>query len=236
MFNAKRVDKTIAATLSLMIVAMITIAIVQFLIPEFMMTGCGITITTVAVYFSLELNKSTERTAIDLSTGVKNIRCYEEDIKKLNIKYFSEDSDITVVGCVVCNIVNLKVINEEYGLLTGDKVIQETASMIVKTLPSAYNIYRISGDIFTVLYVGVDRNDALREVANLRKKVYEFNKETEYDYYLAIGFEGEDSIIAANMEEIIFRADKAMARQKERIKKKIEKEQEMEEVKEEVKD
>ena len=79
----------------------------------------------------------------DQLTGLKNRRAFAEDIANL------EHPTLILV-----NIDRFKHFNEFYGSNIGDKVLQEIAKILKKSVPKRYfvSLYRLGGDDFGLLY------------------------------------------------------------------------------------
>ena len=112
-----------------------------------------------------KLSNANRMAAIDSLTGIKNKHAYaqweakiNEDIKK------GEQNPFAVV---VCDINNLKAVNDQYGHKEGDACIKNACAIICGVF-SHSPVFRIGGDEFVVLLSGGDyiRRKTLMEQIN----------------------------------------------------------------------
>ncbi len=81
----------------------------------------------------------------DSLTGLYNRRFFEDELKKI------EDGHFTNVGLIVCDIDNLKFINDTIGHDAGDEMIVNTAKLLLKTVGLCHTVARIGGDEYAIL-------------------------------------------------------------------------------------
>lgn len=95
-----------------------------------------------------EFAHAREMSMRDTLTGVKNSRSYAQTEQELNEQIAcSMASDFAVV---VCDIVDLKRINESHGHVAGDQFILEACGIVCRTF-SHSPVFRIAGDVFVAL-------------------------------------------------------------------------------------
>lgn len=215
----RKLDKMIKYTVIPTVVVVLTCLVIQILIPEFLFTGACLTIITIGVFFALEnpAGKYQERAYFDLGTGVKNKNCYQEDIKGLSHRYFSNKNGHKKIGYVLCDLNDLKKINDTYGHITGDELIRNAAKTMVKCLKSAYDIYRVGGDEFVAIYIGTDHTVIESEISNMRAECDSLNEETEYKLSMAVGF-AEANDQTSSIKDIAKEADRKMYENKKEMK------------------
>ena len=221
--NRDKIERSTVVTLETITSIMIVDIIFQVNIPELLLTGGSIALITVAVYLTLEntTENTKNRVMIDIETGVKNKQAFKVDMKNYNEKYFKSNSQYEKIGLVMCDISNLSMINETYGLIEGDELIATTAKIISKYMTSANGIYRIRGDVFLAIYTGVEKNDIVNETLIVKKEIKKIGKTLKYDYVLGIAEECYDNTDEESMESILNKTEKEMLRQKEILKKKL---------------
>lgn len=84
-----------------------------------------------------------ERSELDLLTGLYNRMSFES--------YVSQELERTEAGYfLMIDVDNFKGINDLYGHLTGDIVLERTASLLKKVFPATAVIGRMGGDEFAV--------------------------------------------------------------------------------------
>lgn len=100
----------------------------------------------------------------DELTGVKNSNAYKEYIDSIDDKIASGAEDIEF-GVVMCDINNLKSINDTRGHNSGDEAIQATSRLICKVFQHS-PVFRVGGDEFVVILSGndYDRREQLLDV------------------------------------------------------------------------
>lgn len=113
-----------------------------------------------------ELLKSSEKRYRDLAenikylsyhdqlTGLYNRRFYEEELKRIDIK---RNLPLTLI---MADVNGLKLINDAFGHLAGDKLIKEIAEIFKKDFRKDEIIARIGGDEFVILLPKTDSHEA----------------------------------------------------------------------------
>ena len=112
-----------------------------------------------------KLSVAERRATTDPLTGVKNRHAYFLKEEELNEKI--ELNQIDCFGIVVCDINNLKVINDKKGHSAGDQCIRSSSKIICNTFKHS-PVYRIGGDEFAVILENDDydnRYDLLEVVS-----------------------------------------------------------------------
>lgn len=149
----------------------------------------------------------------DALTGVKNRHAYETMEKELNGKLSAGDPDPLAV--VLCDINDLKSVNDTCGHLAGDDCIRSASRMICNTFKHS-PVYRIGGDEFVALLRGSDyenRENLLREFDRINNS-HVNTREAVVAYGLGELVPGQDTELAA----VFKRADAAMYEHKSSIK------------------
>lgn len=123
----------------LMLAVAIIPTIVQFFVPNYMLSGLGTALSVLIMYFDVENRTSYE----DSVTGGMNRVAFHMHIKEQLHRRNSEK--VFMLG-----LDNFKIVNETYGMSFGDKVMR----MLVNALQAEYgmaNVFRIDGDRFAVV-------------------------------------------------------------------------------------
>ena len=102
---------------------------------------------------------------IDSLTGVKNKHAYAEWEGKINAKIKKGKQE--PFAAVVCDVNNLKAVNDLYGHKAGDACIKDACAKICRTF-SHSPVFRVGGDEFVVLLTDKDysQREALIEEIN----------------------------------------------------------------------
>ena len=213
----KHLERNVRRALIPMVMFMAAGVAYQIFVPEFLFTGAEVTLVTVGIYFALEnpMERYRSRAFIDLDTSLKSKNCYDEDMAAFKQKYRSGVS-AGDVACVVCDLNDLKIVNDTYGHLVGDELIRLAASLLKDYLKNAYDIYRVGGDEFVAIYVDEEVSKAEQEVEQARNHAIKFHTENGYPLSIAIGFAKSsdgDSVL-----DVVAAADKNMYQEKAKMK------------------
>lgn len=88
----------------------------------------------------------------DLLTGIQNRNAFELDIKALTA------STVRGMRVLVCDLNDLKGVNDRLGHATGDAYIRALANLLAETFKNLGTVYRIGGDEFAVLLPASDHD------------------------------------------------------------------------------
>lgn len=138
----------------------------------------------------------------DSLTGLNNRSAYDKRIDEISAPSYKAG----VMGVLVMDINDLKVINDTKGHKAGDMALQDFTACLLRLLPEKAELFRIGGDEF-VVFIPTIRDDHLETLANT---ITEFFKNRKAIYTVAVGW---DIFIPKKKEKfinIIIRADSAM--------------------------
>ncbi len=157
----------------------------------------------------------------DPLTGLYNRSHFEKEFYKLN-------KQNEKVGFIVCDLDNLKAINNINGHRKGDEIIKKIACLLRESVGEEHLISRVDGDEFTILLKDIHREELNNKINNIKELIRQYNFESdEISMELSIGYSySEDSF--GNMDNVFKEADDDMyldKRQKnsELLREKIEK-------------
>lgn len=162
-----------------------------------------------------ELNTVKEYARHDDLTGMQNKTAFSEFETTLQDN-IDRGTDNQPFAMVVCDLNNLKEINDTKGHKAGDAYIRESAKMICDVFSNC-PAFRIGGDEFALFLRGDDfltRND---NVAKLKKRVLE-NLDKDNEPIIAVGMAEYNPIEYETVTEIFNRADRLMYENKEELK------------------
>lgn len=146
----------------------------------------------------------------DSLTGLKNRSAYDKRIESIS---FASDKTL-VMGILVMDINDLKLINDTQGHKAGDIALQDFTTTVLKILPEAAELFRIGGDEF-VAFIPSIRDDQLEALAS---SIQEFFKHKKKNYTVAVGW---DLYIPKKKEKfihVVHRADSDMYLSKAKMK------------------
>lgn len=95
----------------------------------------------------------------DKLTGAKNRNAFN--------KFLAEIGEIISLGIVYGDVTGLKKINDTFGHIKGDELLQ-TAYKMIKSIFKEFDIYRIGGDEFLVFCKDIQEDKFIELVSNLR--------------------------------------------------------------------
>ncbi|MCF0127172.1 MAG: diguanylate cyclase [Pseudobutyrivibrio sp.] len=104
----------------------------------------------------------------DELTGLRNKTAYKQYVDKINIEYAGTDRDYAVL---VCDVNNLKLINDNYGHEEGDKLIIAASRVICKTFAHS-PVFRIGGDEFVVIIDSEDYGNKDKLLSDFKEQMY----------------------------------------------------------------
>lgn len=114
------------------------------------------------------------------------------------------------------DINNMKKINDQFGHMTGDAALLETAGILRKVFRDSDIIARIGGDEFVVLAIGSNGRNVGLITDRINKYLAEFNARSGWDFPLSIsiGFCHNEHGKISSIEEMLASADRRMYQQK----------------------
>lgn len=124
-----------------------------------------------------KLIEAERRANRDGLTGVKNIFAYTDMVSAISegIKY----EDEVQFAAVVCDMNNLKQVNDTYGHNAGDMYIKNGCTIICEVFENS-TVYRIGGDEFVVILTGSDYENRDALMGKLHEKVSEAEEKKSF--------------------------------------------------------
>ncbi|MCL4217352.1 MAG: sensor domain-containing diguanylate cyclase [Candidatus Hydrogenedentes bacterium] len=114
-------------------------------------------------------NERLERLAItDGLTGLYNHRHFRE---RLEDEFFRARRYHLPMSCLILDVDNFKTINDNYGHLSGDKVLREIAERIQRAVRKSDFVARYGGEEFVVLMPQTAMKGAVTEASRLLKEL-----------------------------------------------------------------
>lgn len=165
------------------------------------------------------LKKTIYQSKYDKLTNVYNRHSFEDILIDIMLKENGFKSDFSLV---IIDIDNLKYINDIYGHLAGDELLQLFTTAIKKGIRYSDVFARYGGDEFIGVFFNIDENDLANKFERVKK--YLSNNPLEYndnkiicDFSYGIANYPQDS---SDYNELVEIADKRMYEYKEKNKKK----------------
>ncbi len=116
----------------------------------------------------------------DSLTGLNNRSAYDKRIDEIS----SASNKAEVLGVLVMDINDLKVINDTKGHKAGDNALQDFTACVLKLLPEKAEMFRIGGDEFAAFIPAV-MDDQMEKLANT---ITEYFKARKSIYTVAVGW------------------------------------------------
>ena len=160
--------------------------------------------------------RSAERMArLDALTGIKNKNAFSEYVSSIDSRINSGDSDIRF-GIVVCDMNDLKLMNDTRGHSFGDEAIRRASCMICDAFGHS-PVFRIGGDEFVVIIDGRDY-DCREELFGKLREESVANKRARSGPVVACGMTVYEHGSDKCFDEVFERADREMYEDKNELK------------------
>ena len=160
---------------------------------------------------------SAERMArLDELTGIKNKNAFAEFTDDIDFRMKNSD-EVFEFAIVMCDLNNLKHINDTRGHSFGDEAIQRTSRMICNIYKHS-PVFRIGGDEFTVILTDSDYDQRDKLLEMLRDESYN-NAHSRTGPTVACGMAVYNPKTDKSFTEVFERADRDMYESKVRFHK-----------------
>ena len=160
--------------------------------------------------------QSTRRMAKrDELTGVRNKNAFQEYRDCLEKKLQDRQEDFRV-AVVVCDLNNLKMINDTRGHGVGDEFIQKASHQICEVFDHS-PVFRVGGDEFVAILTERDFEERDRLMSLMKEQVVR-NQRYQIGPVIACGMAAFDSEVDEDFGMLFERADRAMYQNKEDLK------------------
>ena len=110
----------------------------------------------------------------DLVEHLKSLSYYDQLTHTLNRyalnQYMAQPALYSPTGIIYCDIVGLKSVNDSFGHSAGDQLILKCSQLLLSIF-SEKEVYRIGGDEFLVVCIGVSQQQFEQQVELLRQKI-----------------------------------------------------------------
>jgi len=144
----------------------------------------------------------------DALTGLYNRVYFEEEMRRL------ESGRYNPVGIVLCDVDELKLVNDTLGHELGDRMLIETANVIKKAVRRGDMAARIGGDEFAILLPKSDVADVEGVCDRIRDSIHAFNvNSSDFTLSLSLGYSVADAV-PNDMDRLFKKADDNMYREK----------------------
>lgn len=161
------------------------------------------------------LKSAQEMASRDELTHAKNKNAYQEVEAQLQSQLEANPQEMAF-GIIVCDLNNLKKINDTQGHKAGDRYIRESCQLLFDTFTHS-PVFRVGGDEFVVVLRDRDYNSREGLFANLRAQILD-NLDRGEGAVAATGMAVYESDRDTRVADVFERADSVMYSDKRRLK------------------
>jgi len=168
-------------------------------------------------YFIITINpkilncSNCHKALIDMATGLYN-RNYLEQVSRTTFYY----QRVRNLSLIFIDIDNLKIINDIYGHLKGDRAIEIVGQAIRKSIRKEDIGVRYGGDEFVILLFNQKQKATYKVIERIRKELSEGSIDEKIDIQISVGVAYTDNL--NSIDEMLKIADRDLYREK-KIKK-----------------
>ena len=152
------------------------------------------------------------RARIDSLTGTYNKNAFDLERRALNRKIKAGKAQFAVV---ICDLNNLKDVNDTRGHLSGDHLLRDAAQRLAKVFAPA-KVYRIGGDEFALILEGAVYQSRMYLLSTMLGDLMRNRSDGHLSF--AIGMADYDPENDRNFANVFMRADMAMYENKRKQK------------------
>jgi diguanylate cyclase (GGDEF)-like protein len=166
-------------------------------------------------FFGYAIGKSTIHhrgvAAIDPLTGALTRRALQSRVAELEHR---RDAAGEPVSILIVDLDYFKAVNDEHGHATGDRVLADVAARLREESRALDSVYRIGGEEFLLLLVGIDAPTALDRAERIRAAVND-QPLARMKLTVSVGVATCPSGVAFDYEDLFASADAALLSAKE---------------------
>lgn len=138
---------------------------------------------------------------------------YNREYFELKFDEYNEQTNVPV-AIIVCDLDELKYINDNYGHKEGDALIKATANLLNRFSSNTITVARIGGDEFVLLVAETTKKETERLVQSIRKEIDMHNENgSDVIIKMSIGHAFAQNS-KGKMTELFSQADKNMYKDK----------------------
>lgn len=185
-----------------------------FLVTVLIILSNSVIISAHELEHEREMHSAREMAYRDSLTGVKSKHAYAEYESSLNREI--EEGSLSEFAVVVCDVNNLKWVNDNLGHKAGDEYIKAACHLICVTFDHS-PVFRTGGDEFVAILKGNDYEHRSKLLSEL-DRVSDENNGRNGLVVVAAGMSEFDGGADRNFTHVFERADSAMYARKKRLK------------------
>lgn len=170
---------------------------------------------TAIVQLQTSLAEAKLRADTDPLTGLSNRRALDRELGAACERAKSSQQKLSLA---ICDVDHFKSINDKFGHVTGDRVLQLVSEIMQDHCAGSGSIFRFGGEEFVILFEGIDREEAADIVCGAKKDLAA-RKVVKRETGEALGsltFSAgiSDYIVAPSPEDLLSLSDKLLYRAK----------------------
>lgn len=163
------------------------------------------------VQYQIDIDK---KVYMDLLTGALNKNAYQKLEEEYQIR-IENDTDLCF-GLIVCDVNNLKIINDTMGHKAGDELLQSVSALLQNAFSHSH-VYRVGGDEFVVFLKDLDYKNRIELYGGLRQTIID-NQNNGDGPVVAMGMSIYMNGTDKNISDVFKRADELMYDDKKTLK------------------
>lgn len=160
-----------------------------------------------------DLTLLSQDASLDDLTGMLNRRAGQRRLEELLDRAGEEKETLSIA---LCDINELKQVNDLYGHLEGDKVIRYFADVVKSQAETGDLVFRLSGDEFILASYGKRKEEIETKILRLERRLQEEREKRSIFYHVSCSFGVAEASAASSytLKALIAIADQRMYEQK----------------------
>jgi len=131
----------------------------------------------------------------DHLTNIGNRAYYDESLERAILQSSRSHQGLSLM---VLDINDFKIINDTFGHLKGDQVLQHFAGVLIKSIRTSDTVFRLGGDEFALILQPGDTKSVSKVIARLSVEIKRNSFLTELNFSSSIGFSHWQMGLTAN--------------------------------------
>ncbi len=154
-----------------------------------------------------------ENSYTDVLTGGLNATAYHEELKDI-FELKKEQS----FWCIISDMNNLKLINDQLGHIEGDNAIRTSYAVIDEQFNEFGKTFRVGGDEFVSLLFNCNEEDITTRLSLVNERIKSLNTHDQYQFSLACGYSQFSGSTRSEFDDFFKVVDKQMYKHKTEFK------------------